>query len=145
MTGKELTKAVRAIWRKACADTAALVKAQGFDVFDSYYSFHRYVKHGEKKGIVRNGEELMKLFLECRVGDRDSFVIGTPENIAAERKKCLKEKIDWCLSQLDYGKDCIIKNEIELRKLLKEEKRENDGQRKAENVHGVHRKDRKPE
>ena len=87
----------------------------------------------------------MKLFLEYRVGDRDSFVIGTPENIAAERKKCLKEKIDWCLSQLDYGKDCIIKNEIELRKLLKEEKRENDGQRKAENVHGVHRKDRKPE
>jgi hypothetical protein len=143
MTGEELTKAVREIWKRACTETAALVKAQKYKVFDSEYSFHKYIKHGRKDGIVKDGSELLTLFMEDKVSNKDSFVIGTPENIEAERRKCLKEKIDWCRSQLDYGRDCIIKNEAELRELLKEKKREDDRQRKAKSVHGVHRKNRK--
>ena len=144
MTSRELTKAIKAVWKKACEETAALVKAAKFDVFDSKYSFHRYIKHGERNGIVKNGAELLRLFIEDRINGQDSFVIGTPENVEAERRKCLDEKIKWCKSQLDYGRDCIIKNETELRNFLKEKRREDDRQRKAKTVHGVHRKDRKP-
>ena len=143
MTGKELTKAVRAIWRQACKETAALVKAQKYKVFDSQYSFHRYIKHGKTDGIIEGGADLLTLFMQGRVNGKDLFVIGTPENVESERKKCLDEKIDWCRSQLDYGKNCIIENEIELRSLIKKKKREDDRQRKIKAVHGVHRKNRK--
>lgn len=143
MTGAELTKAVRAIWRKACADTAKLIKSQGFKVFDSKYGFHRYIKHGEKKSIVTGGADLLRLFIADRVRGSDAFVIGTPRNVSAERRRCLREKIDWCRSQLIYSKECIIKNETELRQLLKEEKRENDKRRKVKAVHGIRGKNRK--
>lgn len=118
MTDEELTRAVRSIWKKACRDVGALVKAQGVTVFDSWYSLHRYVKHRDCGGIVSDGEDLLQMFLNEHVRPGDKFVIATPDKIAAERKKIRSEAVDDCRKAVATAKLRIIENESRLRELL---------------------------
>lgn len=118
MTDAELTAAVRAIWRKACAEVTALVKAQGLMVFDGEYDFHRYVKHGDRSGLVKGGEDLLRLFLEERTGRGTRLITATKENIIEEKAKCRKDAIRDCRRFIAQAKDTIASNEAFLRELL---------------------------
>lgn len=122
MTDKELTNAVKAIWKDACAKTAELVRAQGFKIFDDDYSFHRYVKHKDPHGVVTSGEDMLRLFVREAMRPGHKFVIATPENIAKEKDRCRRDAIKECRRQIESYKASIVENESFLAELLSDKK-----------------------
>lgn len=83
MTDRELTKAVIAIYRKACEEIENLIKAQGVSVYTSTYGMRSWFKHNDNSQMVVNGRELLRDIDSGRVNlsKGNMLVQATPEFI----------------------------------------------------------------
>lgn len=124
MTEKELTNAVRRIYKKAIDDIKALVKESGQLVFEDEYDFHRFVKHGDKTFI--NVEDMVMRMLDDRKYKNElHLVFASKEKIIKERNSIMEDELKRCDTEIQLAKNAILKAESR-RKLLKKGKFEND-------------------
>jgi len=121
MTDKELTKAVIAIYRKACNEIENLVKAQGVPVYTSMYGMRRWFKHNDNSQMVVSGRELMRDIDGGRVklSKGNMLVQATPESVKKLKNKIVKDIVKDCMHSISRASAELVKNESLIRELVK--------------------------
>ena len=121
MTDKDLTKAVIAIYRKACEEIENLIKAQGVPVYTSMYGMRRWFKHNDHSQMVVNGCELLRDIYGGRIklSKGNMLVQATPESIKKLKNKIVKDIIKDCRRNISCASAELVKNESLIRELIK--------------------------
>ena len=121
MTDRELTKAVIAIYRKACEEIENLIKAQGVPVYTSMYGMRRWFKHNDNSQMVVNGCELLRDIYGGRIklSKGNMLVQATPESIKKLKNKIVKDIVEDCKRNISYASAELVKNESLIRELIK--------------------------
>lgn len=121
MTDRELTKAVIAIYRKACDEIENLVKAQGVPVYTSMYGMRRWFKHNDNSQMVVSGRELMRNIDGGRVklSKGNMLVQATPESVKKLKNKIVKDIVKDCMYSISRASAELVKNESLMRELVK--------------------------
>ena len=121
MTDRELTKAVIAIYRKACEEIENLIKAQGVPVYTSMYGMRRWFKHNDNSQMVVNGCELLRDIYGGRIklSKGNMLVQATPESIKKLKNKIVKDIVEDCRRSISRASAELVKNELLIRELIK--------------------------